>query len=106
MHRGGQRREIEPSAAARARPSADVTPPSFSSQSALHWAPTAVPILPAAAVACLATVLPLAVYIGTAEEFDGVNPITPSGYARVARRTYAAFGGSAATGGRVGGKDL
>ena len=56
-------------------------------------------------VACLAAILPLALYIGCQDEFaPEINPCSPGGYLRIARRTFAAFGSSES--GKVTGKDL
>ena len=56
-------------------------------------------------VACIATILPLALYIGCQEEFAAkISPCSPSGYLFIARRTFAAFGNSES--GKVTGKDL
>lgn len=76
-------------------------------QHALHATPAAAPLLAVAAASCLAVVLPLIVYCGTAAEFGaGVNPLTPAGYMIVARRTYSAAHAARGSGGRVEGKDL
>jgi len=56
-------------------------------------------------VACLAAILPLALYVGCQDEFSPeINPCSPSGYLVIARRTFAAFGSSES--GKVTGKDL
>ena len=84
------------------------TPPFLlPSQRALHWSPSAAPLLPLAAAACLALVLPLIVYCGTAAEFGReLHPLTLAGYSTLARRTYAAAHAARGAGGWVEGKDL
>jgi hypothetical protein len=75
-------------------------------QPALHASPHLTPVLPILAIATLAAVLPLFVFLGCHAEFAaGVVPWTPRGYALVARRTYAAFAANADSG-EVEGKDL
>ena len=81
--------------------------PSALPQHALHATPAAAPFLALAAAACLAIILPLVVYCGTASEFGtDVHPLTPSGYKKVFLRTYAAAHAARGAGGRVHGKDL
>jgi hypothetical protein len=83
------------------------SPPSLSFQSVVHATPALTPLLPATAIAALALLLPLGVFLGCQAEFEaGVAPWTPGGYAAIARRTYAAFAANAGARGRVEGKDL
>lgn len=88
-------------------PTSSPSPPLQQQQSVVHAAPHLTPLLPALAIACIALLLPVAVYMGCQSEFDaGVVPWTPAGFGLIARRTYAAFAAAQASGGRVEGKDL
>ena len=80
-------------------------PPTKTLQAALHTRPHLFPLLPALAIACIAAIVPLGLYVGCAADFGDVNPATPGGYVAVVRKTYRAFGENRATG-TVGAKDL
>jgi hypothetical protein len=81
-------------------------PSPSSSQSVLHASPHLAPLLLLLAVATLALLLPLCVFLGCQAEFAAdVVPWTPRGFVLIARRTFAAFAANADTG-KVEGKDL